>query len=226
VVDRAPDFRLSDVRDKTRFIALEGFREGALPQCHSPSWRRHREPDLTPDLAACVLETGVDVAALLIELYGRIPPLARHAVEDIPVERLTEVPASGTNPIGWLVWHLTRVQDHHVAELLDTDQVWVGEGWASRFGLDPDPSNIGYGHSAEEVAAVRPEGPEALLDYLDEVGDRTRAMLKGLAPADLDRIVDQRWDPPVTLGVRLVSIADDSLQHAGQAAYLRGLLGL
>jgi hypothetical protein len=75
------------------------------------------------------------------------------------------------------------------------------------------------------VAAVRPEGPEALLDYLDEVGDRTRAMLKGLAPADLDRVVDQRWDPPVTLGVRLVSIADDSLQHAGQAAYLRGLLG-
>lgn len=75
------------------------------------------------------------------------------------------------------------------------------------------------------MAAVRPEGPEALLDYLDEVGDRTRAMLKGLAPADLDRVVDQRWDPPVTLGVRLVSIADDSLQHAGQAAYLRGLLG-
>ncbi len=75
------------------------------------------------------------------------------------------------------------------------------------------------------MAAVRPEGPEALLDYLDDVGDRTRAMLKGLAPADLDRVVDQRWDPPVTLGVRLVSIADDSLQHAGQVAYLRGLLG-
>ena len=45
-------------------------------------------------------------------------------------------------------------------------------------------------------------------------------MLEGLAPDDLDRVVDRRWDPPVTLGVRLVSIADDSLQHAGQAAYV------
>lgn len=171
-----------------------------------------------------MLETGVDIAALLIELYGRIPPLARHAVEGIDATRLTEAPVPGTNPIGWLVWHLARVQDHHVAELLDADQVWVGDGWAGRFGLDPDPSNIGYGHSSDEVAAVRPEGPEALLDYLDEVGARTRTMLECLAPADLDRIVDRRWDPPVTLGVRLVSIADDSLQHAGQAAYVRGLL--
>ncbi len=63
-----------------------------------------------------------------------------------------------------------------------------------------------------------------LLDYLEEVQGRTTAMLEGLTPDDLDRVVDERWDPPVTLGVRLVSIADDSLQHAGQAAYVRGLL--
>ena len=173
-----------------------------------------------------MLETGVDVAALLLELYGRIPPLALRAVERLDAAQLTAAPAPGTNPVGWLVWHLTRVQDHHVAELLDTDQLWARGGWAGRFGLDPDPSDIGYGHSAEQVASVRPEGPEALLEYLDEVGARTSGMLEGLAPADLDRIVDRRWDPPVTLGVRLVSIADDSLQHAGQAAYVRGLLGL
>ena len=101
----------------------------------------------------------------------------------------------------------------------------VSGDWAGRHGLEPDPSNTGYGHSGEEVAAVRPDSPEVLLDYLLEVQGRTTAMLEGLAPEDLDRVVDRRWDPPVTLGVRLVSIADDSLQHAGQAAYARGLLG-
>ena len=64
-----------------------------------------------------------------------------------------------------------------------------------------------------------------LLEYLDAVAERTSTMLQDLVPADLDRIIDQSWDPPVTMGVRLVSIADDGLQHAGQAAYLRGLLG-
>jgi hypothetical protein len=167
----------------------------------------------------------MDVAALLLELYGRVPPLARHAVVGVAADRLVEVPAPGTNSIGWLVWHLARVQDHHVADLLDADQVWTSADWAGRFGLDPDPSNTGYGHSAAEVASVRPESPEALLGYLDAVSERTNEMLAGLAPNDLDRIVDRRFTPAVTLGVRLVSVADDCLQHAGQAAYVRGFLG-
>lgn len=167
----------------------------------------------------------MDVAALLLELYGRIPPLARKAVDGVDPERLTEPPVPGTNHIAWLVWHLARVQDSHVAELLDTEQLWETGDWAGRFGLDPDPWNTGYGHTPEEVASVRPESPEVLLEYVDAVTDRTCSMLEGLTPADLDRIVDRNWDPPVTLGVRLVSIADDDIQHAGQAAYVRGLLG-
>jgi hypothetical protein len=150
--------------------------------------------------------------------------LAAGAVEGLSVEDLCLAPEPGANTVGWLVWHLARVQDHHVAELLGTEQVWVGGDWARRIGLEPDPSNTGYGHTAEEVASVRPENSAVLLDYLEEVQGRTTAMLEDLAPDDLDRVVDGRWDPPVTLGVRLVSIADDSLQHAGQAAYVRGLL--
>lgn len=167
---------------------------------------------------------GVDVAALLLELYGRIPPLARAAVQGLDREQLARPPSPGANPIAWLVWHLARVQDHHIAELLDTGQLWVDEGWARRFGLEPDPSDTGYGHSPAEVQRIRPDGPQVLLDYLAAVDQRARAMLATLQPADLDRTVDRRWDPPVTLGVRLVSIADDSLQHLGQAAYARGLL--
>jgi hypothetical protein len=167
----------------------------------------------------------MDVASLLLEMYGRIPPLARQAVEDADPTQILYRPAPDANSIAWLIWHVARVQDHHVAELLGTDQIWIEGEWARRFGLAPDPSNTGYGHSAADVTAVQPDHPDVLLEYLAAVDDRTRSMLAGLTPADLDRIVDTRWDPPVTLGVRLVSIADDSLQHAGQAAYLRGLLG-
>lgn len=165
----------------------------------------------------------MDVSALLLELYGRVAPLVRHAVEDLTVDQLGKSPAPGANSIGWLVWHLARVQDHHVAELLDTAQVWVSGDWADRFGLEADPSNIGYGHGAEDVAGVKPDGPQSLLDYLAAVEARTFQMLGDLSPDDLDRIVDHRWDPPVSMGVRLVSVADDSLQHVGQACYLRGL---
>ena len=165
----------------------------------------------------------MDVASVFLELYGRIPPLARQAVEGLDLDELTTPPAPDTNPVGWLIWHLARVQDDHVADILGAEQLWATGGWARRFGLDPDPSNTGYGHGPDDVAAVRPESPGVLMEYLEAASERTRTMLQGLAPDDLDRIVDRSWDPPVTLGVRLVSIADDSLQHAGQAAYVRGL---
>ncbi len=166
----------------------------------------------------------MDVAALLLELYGRIPPLAHEVVGGVEPSQLAMAPGPGANTIAWLVWHLTRVQDHHGAEILGDEQIWVRGDWAARFGLDPDPTDTGYGHNAEQVAGVRPVDADVLLGYLDAVDARTRAMLAELTPADLDRVVDRRWDPPVTLGVRLVSIADDGLQHVGQAAYIRGLL--
>ena len=168
---------------------------------------------------------GVDISALLLELYSRVPPLARHAVDGVDLDCLTQPPSPGANTIAWLVWHLARVQDHHVAEILGVSQLWAEGNWAAGFGLDPDPGNTGYGHSKADVTTVRPKRPELLLEYLDAVDRRTRLMLAGLAAADLDRVIDRRWDPPVTLGVRLISIADDCLQHAGQAAYVRGLLG-
>jgi hypothetical protein len=168
----------------------------------------------------------VDVAALLVELYDRVPPLAEVATAGLNAEQLAQRPTPEANSIAWLIWHLARVQDHHVAELLDSAQVWSEGQWAERFGLPPDASDTGYGHSPPEVAAIRPENPDVLIAYLDAVYGRTRTMLAGFKPEDLDRVVDRRWDPPVTLGVRLVSIADDCLQHAGQAAYIRGLLGI
>jgi hypothetical protein len=165
----------------------------------------------------------VDVSEVLIDGFDRLPGLVSAAADGLTVEQLAWAPAPGGNPIGWLLWHLTRVQDHHVAELLGADQVWVDGDWAARFGLEPDPQNTGYAHTAEQVAQVRPVDAQVLIDYHQAVATRTRDFVGTLVPADLDRVVDERWDPPVTLGVRLVSVLADDLQHIGQAAYLRGL---
>ncbi|GAB1642025.1 mycothiol transferase [Krasilnikovia sp. MM14-A1259] len=166
----------------------------------------------------------MNVSDVLNEALGRLPDLVRAAVEDLTPDQLCWAPAAGANPVGWLVWHLTRVQDGHVADLLGAEQVYVTGNWAARFGRKPDPDDTGYGHTAADVAAVRPENGQALIDYYTAVHERTRDYLAGLEPGDLDRVVDRRWDPPVTLGVRLVSVIDDDVQHAGQAAYVRGLL--
>ena len=166
----------------------------------------------------------MNTSELLAELFGRIPDEIRLAVDGLSADDLAWVPADGTNSIGWLVWHLTRVQDDHVADLMDDEQLWKTGPWAERFGLVADSHETGYGHRPADVARVRPDNAAVLLEYYDAVAARTDEFLSTLSEAELDRVVDTRWDPPVTLGVRLVSIADDDIQHAGQACYVRGLL--
>jgi hypothetical protein len=167
----------------------------------------------------------MDAVAVYQELYGRVPPLVEAAVDGLDVEALTKVVVPGSNTIAWLVWHLSRIADHHVAQLRGDEQTWVAAGWAERFGFDhADPEEHGYGHTAAQVAAVVPENPAALLEYHRTVWGRAESYLATLSTESFDDIVDRRWTPPVTRGVRLVSVADDALQHAGQANYLRGLL--
>jgi uncharacterized damage-inducible protein DinB len=162
---------------------------------------------------------------LLLYAYGQIAETFSSTIEGLSAEDLAARPAPGANPIGWLAWHLLRVQDDHLAAVAGTEQVWTEQGWADRFGLPLDPAATGYGMSREEVDAVRVPSAELLLGYGEAVSARTAEFLRGVSDDDLDRVVDTRWDPPVTLGVRLVSVLGDDLQHLGQAAYVRGLLG-
>jgi uncharacterized damage-inducible protein DinB len=166
----------------------------------------------------------MDGKDILLEGLGRIPDLVGGAVDGLTPEQLRWAPAKGANTIGWLVWHLARVQDSHLAELLDHDQVYITGDWAPRFGLKADPSDTGYGHSTTQVSEVKAESAQALIDYYSAVHERTLAYVRDLTASDLDKVVDKRWDPPVTLAVRLVSMINDDVQHAGQAAYVRGLL--
>ena len=163
------------------------------------------------------------VAELLRDLFGRVSTDVHGAVEGLDTDALTHRVNGTANSIAWLVWHLTRVQDDHVAEVAGVEQAWTAEGWADRFGLPLPAGSTGYGHSSDDVAAVRADAA-LLLGYHDAVHARTLRYLDGLTEADLDRVVDERWDPPVTLGVRLVSVADDDIQHAGQAAFVRGVV--
>ena len=161
---------------------------------------------------------------LLLDAFDRLREVVHGAAGDLGPDDLSARVAGGANTVAWLLWHLTRVQDDHVADAAGTEQVWTAGGWARRFDLPFDDAATGYGQDESQVAAVRVGAAELLTGYQDDVHDATAAYVATLGDADLDRVVDEAWDPPVTLGVRLVSVVSDGLQHAGQAAFVRGVL--
>ncbi|MDT8914914.1 mycothiol transferase [Amycolatopsis sp. PS_44_ISF1] len=166
----------------------------------------------------------MNVADLLVDGFGRIQGVVHQAVDGLTGQQLTARLGPDANSIAWLVWHLARVQDDHVAEVAGTEQVWTGQDWHRRFGLPFPPADIGYGHRSSDVAEVRVDSPGLLTGYYDAVHEHTVGWLSRLDGSALDRVVDEQWDPPVTLGVRLLSVLSDDLQHAGQAAFARGVL--
>ena len=159
---------------------------------------------------------------LLVDAFGRVREAVHEAVAGLDEDQLGFRPDRDANSIAWLVWHLTRVQDDHVSELAGQDQVWTSAGWAQRFALPFADTETGFGQGPEQVEQVQPSA-DLLRGYFDAVHERTAAFLADRSDDDLDRVVDERWDPPVTLGVRLLSVIGDDLQHAAQAADVLGV---
>lgn len=165
----------------------------------------------------------MNTSELLIDAFGRIQEVVHEAVDGLDDKTLGTRPDEAGNSIAWLIWHLTRIQDDHLADAGGYEQVHTAGGWAERLGLRFHAADTGYGHTSDEVAAVQLSA-EQLTGYYEAVHARTLEYLTDLSDDELDRIVDRRWNPPVTLGVRLISVISDDLQHAGQAAYVRGLI--
>ncbi|WOP17794.1 mycothiol transferase [Raineyella sp. LH-20] len=166
----------------------------------------------------------MDVKDLLIDGIERSQEACRAVLRGLTADQANTRPGGDHNSITWLVWHIAREQDVQIAPLGGTPEVWTGQGWFERFGLDLPAASMGYGHDTAAVGKVVVSDTALLTGYLDAAVEATKAYISSLTADRLDDIVDERWDPPVTRGVRLVSIIDDAAQHAGQAAYVRGLL--
>ena len=164
-------------------------------------------------------------ADLLVDAFGRIRETVSDTIHGLTPAQLAYRVDADANPISWLIWHLTRIQDDHIAAAFGVPQVWSAD-WAVRFGLPASSMETGYGHDALQVATIaQAVSSSALLgDYHEATYQQTVKLVSGVTDADLDRVVDTSWRPPVTLGVRLVSVINDDMQHAGQAAFVHGIL--
>jgi hypothetical protein len=160
---------------------------------------------------------------LLVDGFDRVREIVTQAVTGLDEDQLGYRPDPDANSIAWLTWHLSRVQDDHIADVAGAQQIWIAAGWVERFRLPFSVDSIGFGHGSADVAAVRASA-EMLTGYQDAVQRATVDYVRSLDDDDYERVVDERWDPPVTLAVRLLSVLGDTTQHAGQASYVRGLV--
>jgi len=159
---------------------------------------------------------------LFINTYERISQVLEKALDGPTVDDLNQQPHPDCNSMGWLTWHLTRGQDRAIADLMGEEQLWVKDKWHARFNRHPEPADTGFGHNLEDLAAFKSPDVQTLLAYHHAVLERTKRYISNLSETDLDRELNHPRFP--TVGVRLAAVISDNFQHAGQVAYLHGLL--
>lgn len=163
-------------------------------------------------------------ATLIADALGRVRDAVHRDLKDLTPQELV----AGTKPhIGWLAWHLSRVQDSNISPLAGREQAWIADGWHKRFGMPPVAKDYASGHvqTPEMIDAFAIKDPKLILDYHDAVFERTKAYLATVTAADLDRVLNEpQFQPLPTLAVRLVSVVSDNTRHAGQIEYLRGVI--
>lgn len=162
---------------------------------------------------------------LIVDGYDRLPDVMKEVLAGLSMADLDWQPHRDCNSLGWTAWHLTRVQDSQIAELMGEQQLWIRDGWYKKFKRPADPEDTGYEHTAEQVRAFGSPSVKVQLDYLRAVVGRTKQYLASLSPSDLDRELNEPWQQPLpTVGVRVVSVVADCHRHAGEVSYIRGLL--
>ncbi len=159
---------------------------------------------------------------LLIDGFKRVHEGVIAVVTGLEQKQLLYRPTKDANSIAWLVWHLARVEDDHIAHVAGTEQRWHSS-WHKRFALPYPVDALGYGQTSDEVGQMNAT-TELLKEYYAEVHEQTIAFISALSEKDYQHEVDKNWDPPVTMAVRLISVLNDTTQHVGQAAYVRGIL--
>ncbi len=157
---------------------------------------------------------------VLLDGFTRVYESLHHTLPDLTEEELIREPHP---PIGWLAWRLTRVMDSNVSRLSGRDQLWIGNGWAARFGMPPEPADFGRGvsHTREQVRTFRASAV-LLLEYHDATYERMKTYLEKLTAEDLARQLDEpQYQLRPTVSVRLVSVLENAMTNQGQISYLK-----
>ena len=105
--------------------------------------------------------TPMASADVLVDCFERVHEVVHHTVDGLTPDQLATRVDGTSNSIAWLVWHLTRVQDDHIADAAGIDQVWTTKGWYDRFGLPFEPGELGYGMDPEQTSEGHGHGRAA-----------------------------------------------------------------
>jgi len=166
----------------------------------------------------------METSGFILDTFEYMQQAVSTAVDGLNSDELTWCPGPGTNSIGFILWHQLRCEDIYVQNIIQgRPQVWVSDKWYEKLNLPESPQDVGYGYTAEQVAAFHVPELKDLLGYAEATRARTVEYLRATTPGKLDEVIQTTFLGELTIGQIFATLLCEITQHIGQIAYLRGL---
>lgn len=121
---------------------------------------------------------------------GNKASAAERVLKDLTEEQFRVRPREDLNSIAWVFWHVARAEDIMLNPVLSGRSQVFDDAWMKR--LNVTRKDFGIGMKSPEVGELtRSINVDALREYRDAVGKRTREIVGAFQPSDWEGQVQQ-----------------------------------
>ena len=153
-------------------------------------------------------------------------------MRDLTLDEMYWKPKPDTNPIGFLFWHISRVEDRLITSFVQGKQeIWISGEWYEKMNLSVEGTGLGY--SLDELDEFPKLDQSLLIEYFVLVRKSTIEYLDLMAERDLDLVLDRipfpEYKPSIqyfkgfTIARAFRQLIGELDQHLGQISYIRGM---
>ena len=161
---------------------------------------------------------------ILKNCFNRAQEVLDKAVGDLTREEIAYRAGPEANPIGFILWHIRRVEDRLINHTIrQSAQIWEEGDWHSKLGLPEDPKTTGFNFTKEQVDTFPVPELAELLSYQRMVRNATLSLIDGLDDSEFDRPFHHGHEGDTTLVFLIGNTIVHVSQHAGQIDFIKGL---
>lgn len=150
----------------------------------------------------------------------------------VPDELLYQRPGPSLNPIGWNHWHLLRIWDMELNQIIKgrepSEDTWYRAGYSEHSGYNPEGkgaggAGTGMGYTDEEVDEVQIRRA-IIRSYQLKLMAETASYLRAADDAELERKVTY-WAGETTCAKIIEQAIRNGWMHYGEIRFVKGMLG-
>lgn len=176
---------------------------------------------IVTDNLLLINENQMNTNEYIILCMNRAKDMLNKSIQGLTLDQALIFPSQQSNNIVWIIWHMTRGFDRRISLIAGDEQTWISEKWYIKYNLPNSASDLGIGHTMNDVKKIIPNNISVLTEYYESVHNKMLKLLNDNQKISFNNIIVETEN---TQKYELMRMVAGTLQHVGQINYIKGLI--